>query len=120
MAKRKYLGIILLLLCSSAVVAQQEGKMETDRPDQTESPYITKHRYIQGEIGFNFEKHQGSTTLAHPTALWKYGLNPDFEFRLITQFQSEETTFTIPKGNKYNTGLLPIQIGGKVRLFEEK
>ncbi|HTD92577.1 MAG TPA: transporter [Chitinophagaceae bacterium] len=111
----------VMLLCSlQTLQAQQEGKMETDRPDQTESPYITKLKYLQGEIGFNIEKANGLTTLVHPTALWKYGLSKRFELRLITQVISVKTPLIIPAGNTINTGLLPVQLGGKLALFEEK
>jgi hypothetical protein len=119
MTKFKLFAAILLL---NAVVAgaQETGRMETDRPDQTESPYLTKHRFIQGEIGFNYEKAQGLKTLVHPTALWKYGLSKKFELRLITELVSAETPLMIPSGNDYNSGLLPVQLGGKLALFEEK
>ena len=32
--------------------AQQTGRMETDRPDQTESPFIVKNKYEQNEVLF--------------------------------------------------------------------
>ncbi len=100
--------------------AQEKGRMETDRPDQTESPYLTKHRFVQGEIGFNYEKAQGFKTLVHPTALWKYGISKKFEFRLITELVSVETPLLIPDGNDFISGLLPVQLGGKLAFWEEK
>ncbi len=100
--------------------AQDTARMETDRPDQTESPYLTKRRYIQAEIGFNFEKENGLTKLVHPTFLWKYGASKRFEFRLITELFSQETPLLIPQGNDVKNGLAPIRIGGKLALWEEK
>lgn len=100
--------------------SQQTGRMETDRPDQTESPFIVRRNYLQGELGFNIERSDGLTTIIHPTALWKYGLIERFELRLITQVQSQETPLQIPAGNKIKTGLVPVTIGGKLALFEEK
>ena len=100
----------LCLLLSLSTFAQSNGRMETDRPDQTESPYITKQRFLQAEFGFNYERVDGQTQWVHPTVLWKYGLDKRFEFRLITELQSA--------GGE--SGLLPIQIGGKVSLLEEK
>jgi hypothetical protein len=94
--------------------------METDRPDQTESPYITKKKYIQAELGFNVEQDNGLTTLVHPSALWKYGLTKKLEFRLITQLNSQETPLLIPLGNEIKTGLLPVKVGAKLSLWEEK
>lgn len=99
--------------------AQQTGRMETDRPDQTECPFIVKHKWVQAEIGFNFEDEGGLNTWVHPTILWKYGASKRFEFRLITELNSAQTSF-MPSGNKYETGLLPVQVGGKVAFWEEK
>jgi hypothetical protein len=109
-----------LLFCSLSITAQQTGRMETDRPDQTEAVYITKLKYIQAETGFNLEKNDGLTAFIHPTALWKYGLSKKFEFRLITELTSAETSSNGSSGKKYTSGLLPVQIGGKVALFEGK
>ena len=94
--------------------------METDRPDQTESVFITKKNYIQAEIGFNIEKDNDLTAILHPTTLLKYGLSKRFEFRLISEFASVETPVMIPFGNDIITGLLPVQIGGKLAISKEK
>jgi len=119
MAKGNWLPFLLLFSCSS-LCAQQEGRMETDRPDQTECPFIVKKNFIQAEIGFNYESEKGFRTLVHPTMLWKYGASGKFEFRLITEFISAETPLSIPDGNDFITGLLPVQLGGKLSLWEEK
>ena len=94
--------------------------METDRPDQTESPYIVKKGWIQTEIGLNIERDNKLTTIIHPTVLCKYGLSKRFEFRLVTETISQEIQQLIPQGNEYIRGLLPVQIGGKIALWEEK
>jgi len=116
----KYLLLLFLIVSSICVQAQQEGRMETDRPDQTESPVITKHKYFQAEFGIHFVKEKDLTSFIHPTVLWKYGLCKKFEFRLITEYVSEETSLLIPYGNDVITGIAPIQIGGKLALWEEK
>src|ERR1041384_8037473 len=104
---KKILFILHSITGSLFCAAQQEGRMETDRPDQTESPFITKKKYIQAEFGFNVERFAGLTTIVHPTTLWKYGVCNRFEFRLITEFISEETPILIPVGNEINSGLQP-------------
>jgi hypothetical protein len=116
---RSFLTTALLLL-SYAVFAQDTGRMETDRPDQTESPFITKKKYIQAEFGFNIEKNGELSTIVIPTTLIKYGVCKRLELRLITQVNSQETPILIPQGNHFETGLIPVQIGGKVGLWEEK
>lgn len=101
-------------------IAQQTGRMETDRPDQTESPYITKTKFIQAEIGFNVVKDNGLTTIVHPTVLWKYGVSKRFEIRIITEINSQQTSLLNSQSKKYTTGLLPVKAGGKLSLWEEK
>jgi hypothetical protein len=116
----KYLYTLVFLLVVMVSAAQETGRMETDRPDQTESPVITKKNFLQAEIGFNVENDNKLTTIVHPTALWKYGISTKFELRLITESITQETPLVIPQGNDFISGILPIQIGGKVSLTEEK
>ena len=116
----KYFLLLFLTVSSICMQAQQERRMETDRPDQTESPVITRKNYVQSEWGFNIEKENGLKTFVHPTILWKYGISKRFELRLITEFISQETPIIIPYGNDVISGLLPVQIGGKVAFWEEK
>jgi hypothetical protein len=116
----KYFLLLVLIALSYSLLAQQEGRMETDRPDQTESPVITKKKYIQTEIGFGVLRDNDLSLFVHPTILWKYGLSKRLELRLITDFVSLETPILIPVGNDVISGLLPLQIGGKVAFWEEK
>ena len=90
--------------------------MDTDRPDQTESPVIVKKRQLQDELGVNIEREKKLNTFIHPATLWKYGVSKRFKFRLITKFVSTQTPVIIPFGNEIITGLLPIQVGGKLSL----
>lgn len=94
--------------------------METDRPDQTESPFITKYRFFQIEVGLGVGREEGYSTLVVPTILWKYGLLKKLELRLITEINAVHVPPIVPNGNEINTGLMPVQIGGKLSLFEEK
>jgi Putative MetA-pathway of phenol degradation len=116
--KQFYISLLLLIAMGSA--AQETGRMETDRPDQTESPYLTKRNYLQAEIGFNIETHDKLKTIVHPTALWKYGVSTKFELRLITESITQNTSLRTPQGNDIISGILPIQIGGKIALGEGK
>ncbi|MEP6727383.1 MAG: hypothetical protein ABJC98_16310, partial [Bacteroidota bacterium] len=69
--------------------AQEMERMETDRPDQTESPFIVPVKWVQFEMGFNFEKNgPGAHTFVYPTLLSKYGISKRLEFRLITNLLS--------------------------------
>lgn len=90
-----------------------------DRPDQTESPMIVPKGYIQIESGVNFEntkKEIKTNTL--PTILWKYGITPNLEFRLITErTEISQMNFGDVSNKK---GVNPITVGFKVNVFEEK
>src|SRR5215203_1741986 len=116
----KHFLLLLFITSLYSLQAQQEGRMEADRPDQTESPFITKKKYVQTEFGFSYEKNGDLHAFVHPTVLWKYGACKRFEFRLITELVSVESPLLIPAGNQVQTGLLPIKIGGKLSLWEEK
>ncbi len=95
--------------------AQSIVPIQLDRPDQTECPFIVPKGYIQVENGFTFEKIDNNTkTINFPTALWKYGVNEKFELRLIT-----ETAYT-KQNTETNIGLMPITVGFKSSLCEEK
>jgi hypothetical protein len=106
-------GLYFFLFCESH--AQTLSSIETDRPDQTECPYIVPAGHFQLEAGFNYESvDTKEKKWILPTALWKYGINQQFELRLITEINNNRTE------GKSSTGLLPTEIGFKVRLMEEK
>lgn len=88
--------------------------IEADRPDQTETPAIVPKGMFQMENGFVFEKDGGNKSFIAPTALWKYGVNENFELRLIT-----ELSFSEIEGEKRD-GLNPVKVGFKAKLLDEK
>ena len=97
------------------IKAQKLPSIQLDRPDQTECPFIVPKKHFQAEIGFLHEKTNAETSsFLLPGALWKYGVNDNFELRLITEFETIKST-----GSKAITGLQPIKIGFKSRLCEE-
>lgn len=101
------------------VQAMAQEKIDTDRPDQTESAVLVPKKYFQGEFGFNKENFEGENyNLVHPTFLLKYGLSKRFELRLESALASEYIHL-IPSTKK-TTSLEPVEIGTKISLFEEK
>ncbi len=101
----------------------QLDKIDTDRPDQTESPGIVPKKWMQFEMGFMKLSEKTSTGLKdsyyqHPTLLTKYGLAKCFELRLITELATirEENV----NGTNVKTGIGSVQLGGKVNFFDEK
>lgn len=121
--KHIFCASIVLLLLSKAGIAQIE-KIETDRPDQTESPFTVPKKWIQFEMGFLKESDKyNSLSLRdfhfhHPALLSKYGLTKCFELRFITEVGTTKEKAT-PDYYKY-TGITSFQFGGKVNFFNEK
>jgi hypothetical protein len=109
----------LILLPTIKILAQE--KMETDRPDQTESPFLTPKKWMQFEIGFNSQKNTASSKeYFYPTLLSKYGISKWFELRLITTVQQTTTAFPNFIDKEIKKGLLPVELGGKIAFCEEK
>ena len=100
---------------TNTLFGQILSPIQLDRPDQTECPFITPTNYIQIENGFTVENFENNYRIYnYPSTLWKYGVNDNFELRLITELVSLKSSVNS------NSGLLPITIGFKTSLFEEK
>ncbi|MHA8108845.1 transporter [Aquirufa sp. A-Brett2-W8] len=94
-----FVRLAIFLLFPLFAFAQSEGRIETDRPDQTECPFIVKKGYLQAEIGFN----RATSENLFPTSLLKYGVSKRFELRYVsvlaqepgkeTRFQTEAVGF---------------------------
>lgn len=107
------LAILLLLLNPSRSIAQEE-KIDTDRPDQTESAVITPKHWLQLEFGISRQQNDRSSVEYNlPTLLTKYGLGKRIDLRLFTTIaQTNDGTRT--------TGLVPVELGARVALCEER
>lgn len=113
--------IIFLLIAALliAVQAAAQEKIESDRPDQTETPYTVPKGWFQGEVGFNKENLSGkSYNIIYPVALLKYGITNRLEFRFETAYVTRYEHL-VPNP-KTVSGLEPIEIGAKIGLLEEK
>lgn len=80
-----FVRLAIFLLFPIFAFAQSEGRIETDRPDQTECPFIVKKGYIQAEIGFN----RATSENLFPTSLVKYGISKRFELRYVSVLAQE-------------------------------
>lgn len=113
----KLLWTFALLLSAIKIQAQAE-KIDTDRPDQTESANTVPKNYFQAELGFNKENtYYENYDLIYPTALLKYGFKR-FELRLEAVMRSSYEHL-IPNP-KWTSGFDPIEIGFKAAIMEEK
>jgi hypothetical protein len=96
-------------------LAQDLPSIQTDRPDQTECPFITPRHYFQFENGFSYEHNDKDISeFVAPTVLTRFGINSYFELRLITEYT------VINEKTKSTSGLNPILIGFKTSLLEEE
>jgi hypothetical protein len=107
--------IVAVILLFSTVLGKAQSAIQTDRPDQTESPFVVPKGFIQIESGLGYENiGKENKYITHPTVLWKYGMSKTFELRLITNFSTEKN-----KDIKIN-GITPVTVGFKVNISEEK
>jgi hypothetical protein len=111
----KKLTLLFGILGCFTINAQTIDPIQADRPDQTETPSIVPKGMFQVETGLTFQKNdENSTSNSLPSVLWKYGVNENFELRLITEFVSEKFN------DEKSSGFTPILIGIKIKLCEEK
>lgn len=95
--------------------SQDLPPIQTDRPDQTECPFIVPKHYLQVENGLPFEiTNACSTQNFLPTILVRYGINDHFEIRLVTEYHIENSE----KGNFSDFN--PVLIGFKTQFLKEK
>lgn len=123
-----FLGIVNTLLVFSADVAEAQDStsalpaIATDRPDQTECPFIVPIGHFQMENGFvyqhNNEPEVNSYTYLYPSTLLKYGVHKRLELRAV--IEHEGRTEYVPEKQFAGTQLSPVKVGFKVNLLEEK
>ncbi|MDI1306461.1 transporter [Flavobacterium sp. AED] len=113
--KKHNVLLVIMLSLSNMLFSQDYPSIQTDRPDQTECPFITPKNYFQLENGFIYEKsNTNSTEIVVPTVLTRFGINDHFELRLITEYVIDKNNF------EKISGFNPIMIGFKTRLLKEK
>ena len=106
---------IILGLISIFGHSQNFPSIQTDRPDQTECPFIVPTNYLQMENGFSYQKtDDNNSEIITPTVLLKYGINDHFELRMISEFVLNK------QNSDQISGINPMLFGFKSRLFEEK
>lgn len=111
---KQFTLLALAIIFGKFCTAQDNKSIQTDRPDQTESPAIVPKKYIQIEAGFNYEQlDRADDDILYPTVLWKYGISKNLEFRLITEMES------IKESNGITRGIAPVTVGFKANLAEE-
>lgn len=100
------------LFCFSYSVSAQQ--IQTDRPNETESPNTISAHHLQVESGFSFEQQEGEKTYEIPEIVLRYGIFKNAEFRI-------ESAFAIDHDNKEDSrGIKPVTFGVKYHLIDHK
>lgn len=116
---KKMVTVIAGFLINGIATTQQPERIDTDRPDQTESALVIPKKYFQAEFGFGKENSKEKNyTLIHPTALLKYGVHKRVELRLEATCVSEYV-HQIPNTKKMPV-IEAVEIGTKISLFDER
>jgi hypothetical protein len=92
--KQLVLAFIFCIISMAARAKEALEKMETDRPDQTESRSIVPKGWLQFEAGLVHEQLFYGPLYAIPTLLSRYGLLKKLELRLITEYTNAFATVT--------------------------
>ncbi len=115
----KIATLVVFFLAGSLTAFSQVEKIDTDRPDQTESAVLVPKKWMQFEFGIGKQENKpGDIGFQHPTLLSKYGLNKRVELRLITTLASNHF-YNGSAVKQKESGLEPVEIGAKIALWEE-
>ena len=110
---------VILFIFSFSDGFSQLKKIDTDRPDQTESAVLVPKKWLQFEFGIGKQENKpGNIGFLHPTLLSKYGLNKRIEFRLITTLATNHF-YNGSAVKQKESGLEPVELGAKIALWEE-
>ncbi len=111
--------VIMFVLLSNSFA--QENRIQTDRPDQTENPFVVPPNSFQFEAGFVLEKttQDGITikNLSYPSALLRYGIMNNLELRMEVEHVNV-TTEANGLSSSIN-GITPVSLGIKMNACEE-
>lgn len=106
-------------LFAFALQAAGQERIDTDRPDQTESVYTVPLHYVQGELGFGRESLRTRYyQLTYPAFLFKYGITRHVEIRVEGELLSDR--LRLFEGLQKESGFEPLEVGAKAALIEEK
>lgn len=124
MHKLTYILCCIFVFTTTQLSAQEDtmkmnmitsDHIQADRPDQSETPFLTPKGYFQMEHGFSIEDTDPGFVYSYPSSLWKFGVNDNFEIRLITQYITIQH-----QPNPDVNGFLPLSFGIKTKLSEQK
>jgi hypothetical protein len=96
----------------------------TDRPDQTECPFLVPTKMFQVETGYSVEydrnKNTDTRNYTYNTTLLKYGVSKNWEFRLVAEYLGTKTISRNGGNAQYRSGMNSVSIGTKIFICEER
>lgn len=111
---KRYLLLAIVMFFGIFPAGLKAQQIQTDRPNETESPAVVPDRHLQLESGFHYEKEDGTQTVESPQAVLRYGIFRNAELRFETAFQ-----FTREDGQP-QLGIQPSAVGIKYHLLDHK
>ncbi|TDP00260.1 transporter [Flavobacterium sp. 245] len=100
------------LFCISYSTSAQQ--IQTDRPNETESPNAISRHHLQVESGFTFEQDDHKKIFEVPEIVLRYGLVKNLEFRIESALKTEH------EQNNDHYGIKPIVVGLKYHIADHK
>lgn len=111
---------ISFIVMMSMVVFGNAQSIVSDRPSQTKSATLVPLGSFQMESGvmaeFTPDGTKARTHILAPTNLFRYGLSEYFEFRMLSQFESNKS----PLDESRTSGMSDLQVGTKIRLLDKE
>jgi len=108
---KKIAFLLLIFFCHSAY----GQKIETDRPDQTESSSTVPAKHLQIEsgilLGLSKNASNKEQQILLPTNLFRLGLTKGIELRILSQLESFQNNLG------RSSGISDLEIGTKIHLF---
>ncbi|MDW8852203.1 transporter [Flavobacterium sp. MMLR14_040] len=104
--------ITVSLFCISYITSAQQ--IQTDRPNETESPNAISKHHVQVESGFSFEKENDEKTFEIPEIVLRYGVLKNLEFRFESALKITD------EESKNDFGIEPVRVGFKYHILDHK
>lgn len=97
----------------TAFIAQAQ-QIQTDRPNETESPTAITPGHLQIESGLSFEKQDDQKTFEVPQAVFRYGIFKNAEIRIESAFKTDQDQ------EEKHAGIAPLILGAKYHIANHK
>jgi hypothetical protein len=124
--KRITFSLIMLFLSLGYLIAQNDSIpfLNSDRPSQSESPYLMQKGYFQIETGAMYVDRDDSEKelqrIRLGTTLLRYGVFANFEIRITDSYEWMHVFMKEDLSDSTESGMGPVTAGFKVFVAEEK